>query len=223
MRRSRLRRPSPALVISGIALFISLGGTGYAAAQLHSGATSATSNGGHKAPAKPLTAKQVKKLIAAYLAAHHGLRGPAGPQGAAGATGLAGSQGGIGQTGPQGPGAQPIVYSERGEVASTPAATVGPWTVSLACANGPKTTVEFTGPGSIAYTVSIGSGEATTFNNNTAIGAGITAAVAGVNQQMEVHGFLVSGSTMEQFSLEVNVTGPLIIDCTLVGDAIPVS
>ena len=32
--RSRTNRPSPALVISVVALFVSLGGTGYAATQL---------------------------------------------------------------------------------------------------------------------------------------------------------------------------------------------
>ena len=49
-------------------------GTGYAAANLHLGARGAAAARTHKQPAKPLTVKRVNRLIAAYIAAHHGLR-----------------------------------------------------------------------------------------------------------------------------------------------------
>jgi hypothetical protein len=234
MRRLWSHRPSPALIVSGIALFASLGGTGYAAARLSSPATDAASKNKHKAPAKPLSKSQVNKLIAAYLSAHHGLRGVGGAQGlpgaqgvqgAQGAQGSAGAQGGIGGIGPQGPGAQQIVASQRAEVASTPVASFGLWTMALACAKGPEATITFTGPGSVVYTRSFGTagGKAETVNNKTVLGGGgLSLPLSGTGQQMDVHGFLISGSTMEQVSLEVTVTGPLIIECTVTGDAIPV-
>ena len=70
-----MKRPSPALVVAGLALFASLGGTGYAASQQRSAASTAASK--HKAA--PLTSKQVEKLIAAYVVHHHiGAVGAAG-------------------------------------------------------------------------------------------------------------------------------------------------
>jgi hypothetical protein len=62
----RLRAPSPAVVISLIALFVALGGTAYA-----SGLISGKQIVNHSIPAKKLTAAAVRAL--------HGQRGPVGP------------------------------------------------------------------------------------------------------------------------------------------------
>jgi hypothetical protein len=95
-----MKKPSPALVVAGLALFVSLGGTGYAASRLQSSATTAASR--HRAA--PLTSKQVEKLIAAYVRHHHiGAVGATGSQGATGPQGSAGATGAPGGTGPQGP------------------------------------------------------------------------------------------------------------------------
>ncbi len=75
------RRPSPALVISLIALFVSLGGTSFAAATLINGKQIKR----HSIATNRLTKKAIKQL--------KGNRGPAGPAGPAGATGAAGPAG----------------------------------------------------------------------------------------------------------------------------------
>jgi hypothetical protein len=226
MRRLWPHRPSPALVIACIALFASLGGTGYAATQVHFGATSAKAKSKHKTTPKPLTTSQVNKLIATYVAAHHlGAVGPAGPQGPAGANGSNGSNGGEGKTGPQGPGAKQITgFQFEGAVKET-IATIGPWTVALTCDAGPVTAIEIKGPGFISDTVTIGevgkAGE--TFNNNGEIGGG-TSATVGAKFQMNYRGFLTSGSTMEQIDLEMTtVKGLFFSTCSVTGDAIPAS
>jgi hypothetical protein len=82
-----LRTPSPALVISLIALFVALGGTAYASGLISGGRIE-----NHSIPAKKLT-----KSAIAYL---HGQRGPTGPPGPKGATG---------PKGPPGPGAISIL------------------------------------------------------------------------------------------------------------------
>ena len=91
-----MKAPSPALVVSLIALAVALGGTGYAVTQLpkNSVGTKQIKNGavtGAKVKAGSLTASAFKP---GQL--------PAGPQGAAGATGAQGPAGPQGATGPQG-------------------------------------------------------------------------------------------------------------------------
>ncbi len=94
MRRIFRRRPSPALVISLIALFIALGGTGYAAVALPKNSVGALQlKSGAVTPPKV-----AKKTIALFK----GQSGPAGPQGAQGPQGPAGAQGAQGQQGPPG-------------------------------------------------------------------------------------------------------------------------
>ena len=73
--------PSPALVISMVALFVALGGTGYAASQ--------AGGGDHAAKAKKINVK-------------HGKRGPRGLRGLTGPRGAQGAQGPRGATGAQG-------------------------------------------------------------------------------------------------------------------------
>ena len=85
----KLKAPSPALVIACLALFVALGGSGYAATHMASG----------KARAVAASSKSAKW-------GPRGKRGPAGPAGAAGpvaAQGERGPAGAAGARGPQGP------------------------------------------------------------------------------------------------------------------------
>jgi hypothetical protein len=73
--RSFKQRPSAAMTVACMALFVAMGGTGYATTQL------STAKAKHK-KAKALTKADVNKLIAAYVAAHKDeLRGAAGQNG----------------------------------------------------------------------------------------------------------------------------------------------
>lgn len=139
------RFPSPALVVSLVALFVALGGTGYAAIVL---------------PANSVGAKQIKKSAvttakvkdASLLAADFksgqlpagqqgakGDTGPAGPQGPKGDTVPAGPQGAKGDTGPAG------LQGAKGDTGATgpqgPKGDTGP-----AGAQGPKGDTGATGP-----------------------------------------------------------------------------
>jgi len=76
--------PSPAMVIACVALFVAMGGTGYAATQLTAGQEGATVSKKGKAKGK------------------RGPAGPAGPKGEQGPKGPQGPQGPKGDTGPAG-------------------------------------------------------------------------------------------------------------------------
>ena len=89
MKRIRIRRPSPALVIACLALLIALGGTGYAALVLP-----ANSVGTAQLKLNAVTSAKVKNgsLLRADFKAGQvpgGAAGPAGPAGAAGPAGPA--------------------------------------------------------------------------------------------------------------------------------------
>jgi hypothetical protein len=84
------RKPSPAIVISLIALFVSLGGTSFAAATLINGKQIKP----HTIAKNRLTNKAVKQL--------KGQRGPVGPAGSAGPAGAAG---------PTGPAGSAVAYA----------------------------------------------------------------------------------------------------------------
>jgi len=88
--RKKLRTPSPVFIISLIALFVALGGTSLAAANLINGKLIKANS----IPKNRLTKRAIKSL--------HGARGAQGPQGPQGATGLQGPQGATGLQGPQG-------------------------------------------------------------------------------------------------------------------------
>jgi len=93
----RRRMPSPAMVVACMALFVALGGTGYAA-------SGALSNGG------PATvAKKHRRVV---LRGPRGPRGPRGFTGAAGPTGPQGPQGPQGVQGTQGPAGTAKAYAE---------------------------------------------------------------------------------------------------------------
>jgi hypothetical protein len=87
--------PSPALVIACLALFVAMGGTGYAATQLPSGKSTATAS---KSKAK------------------RGRQGPRGPQGPQGLQGIPGTPGPPGKAGNNAFGALHYVTGEPGGI-----------------------------------------------------------------------------------------------------------
>jgi len=153
--------------------------------------------------------------------------GPQGPSGLAGPTGATGGVGGVGQTGPQGPGATQIVSSVTGPRTAFPIATVGPWTVLMACTVG--VSVNILGPGHYYDTTVTGepglSTTTTTHLNNGAMGeAGVTANTPGFNTQLSADIQLSSGTTMYELRLQMSTTGSGINNpCTVTGSAIPVN
>jgi hypothetical protein len=195
--------------MASIAVFLVLGGTGYAAAR--------STHAGQSKAGQQLTKKQVNKLIAKYVKAHKKqLKGSAGAQGATG------SQGGAG---PAGPGAVRITASgSSSNSTSQSAGTVGLWAVTLTC-NGGNATMKITGPGTVGGTTSLaaGGGEASTYVGSPgAIGPGASS-VVNLGGQMSQDLFLQSGSTLYELrTLMTASTGGLFTDCLLVGDAIPV-
>jgi hypothetical protein len=233
-------RPSPALVLSGVALFASLGGTGSAAAggvSRASGPTAEHATAARKAPARVTTA-QVNKLIAGYIRAHRGqLRGadggagpvgPAGAQGSVGPTGGAGIKGDPGPTGPtgpvgpQGPGAVAIKDSELGGASNSSVATFGPWTVSDACSVAPaQSTVTISGPGNYSRSTELGTSGPTLAQGTGSLP--VTLTVSNANGQGSESVFLQSGTALDQVTLEQTAVNGLFESCGLTGDAIPAS
>jgi hypothetical protein len=178
-------RPTPATIISLIALFVALGGTSYAAITL--------------VPRNSVGSRQVINgslqkvdLSRKTVAALKGARGPAGPQGAAGSQGAAGPAGATGPagaggaTGPSGPAGTAGTARAYGLVYST----------GLLDANRRKgvTSVSNPAPGTFCITLATGIDAATTFVNATAtsdshIGAvafGVTTNADCVAGQLEV-------------------------------------
>ncbi len=114
-------RPSPALAVAGLALFVALSGVSYAAVALPRdsvGAPQLKSNAVTSAKVKDRSLRAVDFALGELPAGPQGLQGPrgpqgqqgqqgsqgpAGPQGPAGATGATGPTGPKGATGPQGP------------------------------------------------------------------------------------------------------------------------
>jgi hypothetical protein len=85
-------RPSPAMAVSVLALFIALGGTGYASSSLIGG-----SHGGH-ADAQP-SRRSGRSGVKSSSRPSRGKTGPTGPRGSQGPVGQAGPQGPTGETG----------------------------------------------------------------------------------------------------------------------------
>jgi hypothetical protein len=238
MHIARRGRPSPALIVSALALFASMGGTGWAATH------AATHHPRKKKPAKALTTAQVNRLIAGYVHAHAAeLRGPTGAQGPAGATGPQGAAGktgakgdagpagkdgapgqpGVkGDTGPQGPGATPVTDSEVGGGANADVATFGPWTVGFSCSSQTnQATVTITGSGS--YWRSTQTGTSSVTESQASGSLPVTLNVTNSSGQASETVLLKSGTSLEQVTLhETAANGGLFESCVLVGDAIPV-
>lgn len=142
--RAHLRFPSPAMVIALIALFVALGGTGYAAT--HVGGAAAAHK--HKAPSQQAL---IGAAVVKYFTKHKsqfagpagatGPAGPAGPAGLAGLVGLRGERGERGETGPAG------LASQSASVAG-PLSTGSSSRVDL---GGPSVTVEVGPSGLVAF------------------------------------------------------------------------
>jgi hypothetical protein len=96
MRRAIRLRPSPALVIAALALFIALGGAGYAVTALPRNSVTTIQVADHSLLARDFKSGQLPR-------GEQGRVGPLGSQGQKGDTGSQGPQGPQGGTGPQGP------------------------------------------------------------------------------------------------------------------------
>lgn len=92
MQKRRLRTPSPAFVLSLIALFVALGGTTYAATSLPK-----NSVGTAQLRTGAVTKKKINKKT---ISALKGNQGPQGPKGDPGAQGIQGVKGDTGLRGP---------------------------------------------------------------------------------------------------------------------------
>jgi hypothetical protein len=228
MHRIKHGRPTPAFVIAVIALFVSLGGTGYAAKQI-------TDAGAARKPAtKSLTKPQVNKMIAAYFASHRAeLKGAQGAAGTAGKNGGAGTKGDRGEKGdqgdrgekgdigPQGPGAISLVHTgSSAESGSQPVATVGPWTVTLTCSPDPtNSTLTIKGPGELSQSSVLSGGSPVVTSGSTTSGAKIE---VNTGPHRAVTGFLTSGSTTYELNVQTWAESGLFEVCRVVGDAIAV-
>jgi hypothetical protein len=153
MRNPKLHHPSPALVVSVIALSVALGGTGYAAIVLP-----ANSVGTSQIKKDAVTTAKVKNgsLRLADFAAGQlpaGATGAPGPAGATGATGAIGATGAAGPTGAKGDKGDPGTNGTDGtdgtdgtanvvvrESASTPVAASAIVSVTVPCLAGERAT-----------------------------------------------------------------------------------
>ena len=132
------RRPTPAMVISLIALFVALGGTGYAAATIGSAQIKNNSIKSADVKNNAIKGTDVKdgSLAAtdfargALPAGAQGARGPAGPAGARGPQGDRGPQGERGLRGEAGTNAANRVVVRQSEAVSIPAGQDGGATAS---------------------------------------------------------------------------------------------
>jgi hypothetical protein len=101
----RVRRPSPAMLVALLALFVALGGSSYAALQLPKGSvgTKQLKNGAVTSPKVKNNSLLVRDFKASQRARLQGPQGARGPQGAQGPQGLRGEAGPPGPaTGPAG-------------------------------------------------------------------------------------------------------------------------
>jgi hypothetical protein len=140
MRRSR--RPSPALVVAVLALFVAAGGTATAAGVI---ITSSRQIKAGAIDASDLSSKARNALKGAAgpagapgSAGAQGPAGPAGPAGAAGADGAAGPAGAQGPAGPAGArGPSSVLVKRVGAVGAVPTALTGPFTSEVLPASFP--------------------------------------------------------------------------------------
>jgi hypothetical protein len=224
MLKVRLRRPPTAVLIAGLALFISLGGTGYAAMTWATRARNAA--GKQKPPPKTLTTAQVDTL-AAYYARHHVAVSPQRARApvAAGASAKGdllgdGSTGGAGAPGPSSQ--KLLVEAISGTAPET--FTLGLWKLTFSCVAGEaKLTIK--GPGTLDYTSTfgdLGAAGATVNDHGSTDGSGFQTAVASKHQE-ELHGFLVDESTLEQLAYEATAeNGGMFEQCDLYGSALAI-
>jgi|GEM_PF-6152785 len=208
--RIRFHRPSAAFLLSSIALFSSLAGTGFAASSL----TGGSSTGAHPASSsKPLTKQQIVALIASYIKHHRAqLRGPQGKPGA---------------RGPQGPGAVRLfLATTSAQSGDQPVASFGPWSVTLSCS--PNTTnailtVNGSGTFSATTTRATGISAGQTYVDGEAPIDNRGFSSANSNQQTSETAFLRNGKTMYEMSFVLTASSGLFESCEVMGDAFPLS
>lgn len=116
MHKRRLRAPSPALVISLIALFVALGGTTYAATSLPR-----NSVGTKQLKKGAVTKAKINKKTLTQLKGNQGPQGPQGPHGPQGPKGDTGAQGVPGSARAYGQ----VVINGSGNYALAPGTTKG--------------------------------------------------------------------------------------------------
>lgn len=109
MHRIFSRRPSPAIVISLIALFVALGGTSFAAVTLV----------GKNSVGSPQVINGSLQTVDLSKKAKNALKGNRGAKGPAGAAGPAGPAGPQGAQGPQGPQGSPGSKGDKGDKGDT--------------------------------------------------------------------------------------------------------
>lgn len=132
------------MIVACVALFVALGGTGYAASQLNRPTTPAGA-AKHKKPKEPSLQQLINAAVAKYVSSHRsqlaGPQGPAGAAGAAGPKGEPGPQGPAGETGPSG------LVSQSARIAGT----VTTESSSMVELGGPSVTVDVGPSGLVAY------------------------------------------------------------------------
>ncbi len=210
MTRLTPRHPSPAFALAAVALFVALGGTGYAATQ---GSGRVATAAKASKTSKPLTAARVDRLIKQYVNSH--LSSLTGPAGATGQTGTPGSAG-----------PAPIAVVGTGVSTNSAAqtiATVGPWTVKMSCTS-PGASATVTGPGDELATTTIAGTNGSAGGSYESAGAPGGAAAVTAGSQISQVDFLSSDSTVYElkYNLQAATSGP-DTDCTILGDAIKIS
>jgi hypothetical protein len=103
MRSIVKRRPSPALVVALVALFVAFSGTATAALVMTGKNIKDGTITGKDVQNRTLGTNKLSKKAVASLIGQRGPAGPAGPQGPKGEAGVQGVQGPKGDTGPAGP------------------------------------------------------------------------------------------------------------------------
>ena len=127
----RLRRPSPAMGVALLALFVALGGTSYAVTSLPAGSVGTNQLQDNAVTRGTIAHESITSvlirngsLMASDFAPGQIPVGPAGPVGASGATGPQGPKGDKGDTGATGTIAPLVLRAQTTEVAAGEAKTV---------------------------------------------------------------------------------------------------
>jgi hypothetical protein len=176
-----LRRPSPALVVSVIALVVALGGTSYAAIVL---------------PANSVGMKQIKKNAVTSAKVKNGsllsadFRAGQLPAGATGATGATGLKGDKGTNGAAGPAGSPGVKGDPG-TPGAPGTDGADGTAGTAGVNGAATRVRASKP----------AGDVTVPANTITFGTAVTIPLA-------QNGWTQGATETDLFLVRVTVTAP---------------
>ena len=118
MRRMLSRRPSPSMVVALIALFVALGGSGYAAVKINGKDIASRSIAGKKLKRNAITASEVKNrsLLARDFKRGQLRPGRPGPPGPSGEDGAPGEEGLPGEEGEPGTALAYVRVSKAGEV-----------------------------------------------------------------------------------------------------------